>query len=75
MKYGESRARSIVKSLTFRFLATVVTFLVVWVITKELTLSLIVGLWETITKLLLYYFHERGWDYIKWGKKVALLKK
>ena len=25
-------------------------------------------MFEVLTKTFLYYFHERGWNYILWGK-------
>jgi uncharacterized membrane protein len=38
-------------------------------VTGELTVALSVGSIELITKMGLYFFHERIWDGIKWGKK------
>ncbi|MFZ9834027.1 MAG: DUF2061 domain-containing protein, partial [Ilumatobacteraceae bacterium] len=44
------------------------TFLLSWLITKEpITASAIASL-EVITKTFLYYFHERGWNRVKWGR-------
>ena len=74
MNYSESRWRSIIKALTWRFLATLITFTLVWIFTRELTLSLEVGFFDITIKLVVYYFHERGWGSVKWGKKVAILK-
>ena len=63
----ETHKRSIVKSITFRILATVITMLLVWIFTKDLTLATSVGVLEVILKLIAYYFHERAWGYISWG--------
>lgn len=65
-----SHRRSLIKTLTFRLLATISTMLVVYIFTKELTLSIGIGVVETVTKLLLYYYHERLWDKIAWGRIV-----
>ncbi|NRA13635.1 MAG: DUF2061 domain-containing protein, partial [Crocinitomicaceae bacterium] len=36
--------------------------------TRELTLAFSIGSIELITKMVLYFFHERVWSKIKWGK-------
>ena len=63
----ETHKRSIVKSITFRILATVITMVLVWIFTKDLTLATSVGLLEVVLKLIAYYFHERAWGCISWG--------
>ena len=64
----EKRGRSIVKALSWRFLATVTTMLAVYGFTGEATLSLGIGAVDLFVKLALYYFHERTWNTIAWGK-------
>lgn len=64
-----SKKRSAVKALTWRIIGTVDTFLLSFIITKEpVTAGAIAGL-EVLTKTILYYFHERGWNKIHWGRK------
>ena len=64
-----SKKRSAVKALTWRIVGTVDTFLLSLIITKEpVTAGAIAGL-EVLTKTILYYFHERGWNKIHWGRK------
>ncbi|MGA1071007.1 MAG: DUF2061 domain-containing protein [Ilumatobacteraceae bacterium] len=54
--------------MTWRIVGTADTFLLSWLITKEpITASAIASL-EVITKTFLYYFHERGWNRVKWGR-------
>ena len=60
--------RSIAKSLTWRALATLTTFVIVYAYTDELALSLGVGAVEVVTKMCLYYLHERFWVRVRWGK-------
>ena len=60
--------RSILKSLTWRALATLTTFVIVYAYTDELALSLGVGAVEIVTKMCLYYLHERFWVRVRWGK-------
>jgi uncharacterized membrane protein len=64
----EKIERSIAKTMSWRVLATLVTFVISWIITGTLELALSIGAFELVTKLLLYFFHERLWNKIKWGK-------
>lgn len=67
--YTESNIRSIVKTLSWRVIATGTTALIVWLFTGELTLAVAVGGVEALSKMVLYYIHERGWDRIRLGRK------
>jgi uncharacterized membrane protein len=60
--------RSVVKALSWRTTGTIDTFLVSFLITRTLTVALSIGLFEIITKTVLYYFHERAWNKINFGK-------
>ncbi len=64
----ESHIRSIAKALSWRFLATLITFSVAWVITGQLTLAAEIGLADTLIKLGVYYSHERLWVRVRFGK-------
>ena len=63
----EKPKRSLLKTLSWRSLATITTILLVYVFTGEIVLALEVGFIEVFAKLLLYYLHERMWNRIKWG--------
>lgn len=65
----EKATRSIVKAISWRIVGTVDTVVISWLITGEITLALSIGLIEVVTKMLLYFFHERIWNFIKWGKQ------
>ena len=63
-----TRSRSLVKALTWRVTGTADTFFIGWIITgKASTAGLIAGV-EVLTKITLYYFHERCWNGISWGR-------
>ncbi len=66
----ESHARTIAKALSWRFVATTITFTVAWCITRKLTFAAEIGIADTIIKLGAYYFHERLWIRIKFGKLI-----
>jgi uncharacterized membrane protein len=65
----EKRYRSIVKGITWRIVATIDTFFISWLITRQIKFAISISLVEVITKLLLYYLHERAWNKIHFGKK------
>ena len=67
--YKETHIRSVIKTITWRVLATVTTMSLVYIFIGDITIALSVGGIETILKLLIYFGHERAWDRIKWGKK------
>jgi uncharacterized membrane protein len=64
-----TRARSAVKAISWRAIGTADTFLIAWFITKEPIAAGAIASLEVLTKTVLYYFHERGWNLVKWGRK------
>lgn len=67
--YQETNTRSIAKGFSWRFFATSVTVIIVYLFFGRLDLAIAAGVIETISKVLLYYVHERIWQRILWGKK------
>lgn len=67
-KQSEKPIRSIVKSFSWRIVGTIDTVLISWIITGKLTTAFSIGAVELGTKMILYFFHERIWNKIKWGK-------
>lgn len=63
----ESRLRSILKAFSWRFIATATTFSVAYFVTGKLDDAAVVGFFDFFLKLLLYYFHERGWQMVPRG--------
>ena len=64
------KTRHILKSITWRLVGTIDTIILSWVITGNLQIGLKIGGVEVITKMILYYYHERIWfKYIKLGRK------
>jgi len=75
MREHETNMRSLVKSITFRILATVTTMILVYIFFQRLDLAAIIGGLEILIKLILYFFHERIWDRVSWGKVIAEAEK
>lgn len=65
---SESPKRSIAKSISWRIVGTLDTIIISWIVTGTLSLAFSIGLVELVTKMVLYFFHERIWNSIKWGK-------
>ena len=64
-----TKTRSFVKALSYRIWGRLSSVVVAYVITKNASLSITIAFWETVVKIFIYYAHERGWNYIKWGRK------
>ena len=59
--------RSFIKAVSWRTVGSIDTFMLSWIITGQLHLGAFIAGTEVITKIGLYYFHERAWARIKWG--------
>ena len=67
--YKDAHHRSILKALSWRVFATIVTMLIVFAFTGKIVLSVGVGAVEVTVKLVLYYLHERTWAFLSVGRK------
>ncbi|MEN9682866.1 MAG: hypothetical protein RLZZ427_617 [Pseudomonadota bacterium] len=63
----ETHSRSFVKGISWRVLGSIDTFLLSWFFTSSAKAAGAIASTEVITKVLLYYFHERVWSSIGWG--------
>lgn len=64
-----SYKRHIAKTVTWRIVGTIDTIILAWLITGSPSTGFKIGLTEVITKMVLYFFHERLWFKIKLGVK------
>ena len=60
--------RSIAKAVSWRVVGTLDTITISWLLSGELALAFSIGSIELLTKMVLYFFHERAWNQVKWGK-------
>jgi len=63
-----TKPRSFIKSLTYRIFGTITSWAVVYIITNKGSLASLIAFWETVVKVAVYYWHERVWDKIQWGR-------
>lgn len=64
----EKSTRSILKSISWRTIGTIDTFLISYLVTGKLNFAVTIGGIEVFTKMTLYYLHERTWNRISFGK-------
>jgi uncharacterized membrane protein len=62
-----SPRRSIAKTISWRGLASIDTFLLGYIFTGSPMTAGSIAVGEIATKMLLYYFHERIWSHVRWG--------
>lgn len=67
----ETRLRSVAKAITWRVGGLIVTTTVVWVVTGKPALAVSIGFLDTSIKLVAYYFHERCWLKVRFGRRVT----
>ena len=68
-KKGETKRRSVVKAISWRILGTIDTITISYILTGQIKTALSIGGLEVFTKMILYFFHERIWNLISWGKR------
>jgi uncharacterized membrane protein len=66
---SDTNTRSIVKAISWRFIGSLDTILISYVVVGNLNIAFSIGGIELVTKMILYFFHERIWNLLKWGKK------
>jgi uncharacterized membrane protein len=65
---SERPIRSLVKAISWRVTGSIDTMLLSWFFTGDLTVAAAIGLTEVITKMALYYLHERVWNRVPLGR-------
>lgn len=60
--------RSLAKALSWRVTGSLDTILLSWFFTQDVAVAMAIGLTEVLTKMVLYYLHERAWNRISLGR-------
>lgn len=66
-KEGVSKVRHVLKTITWRLIGTLDTIILSWWITGDASVGLAIGGIEVVSKLILYYLHERAWYRTNYG--------
>lgn len=63
----ETRKRSMAKSILWRFVCIVVSIVTSFLLTARWDIAVAIGGIYNVITMILYYFHERIWNRVKWG--------
>ena len=66
-KSKNDHKRHVFKTFSWRAIGTLDTLLLSWIFTGSPLIGAKIALAEILTKMLLYYFHERIWFKTNWG--------
>jgi adenylylsulfate kinase len=69
--FRETHARSMMKAVSWRITGTAATTLLVFVFTRKFALSLAVGAVEFVSKIGMFWLHERAWDRLRFGRETV----
>lgn len=64
----DSHLRSLVKAVSWRVVGSADTFLLSLIFTGSGKYAISIATTEALTKIALYYVHERAWRRVKWGR-------
>ncbi|UWX54209.1 DUF2061 domain-containing protein [Maribacter litopenaei] len=67
-KKSERPIRSVAKAFSWRVIGTLDTLIVSYFLTGKISIAASIASIDFVTKMILYFFHERLWNLIKWGK-------
>ena len=66
----ESHARTLGKTLSWRFIAMIITAVLASILTHDARAGLVIGISDTLVKFVAYYLHERAWARTRVGYQV-----
>jgi uncharacterized membrane protein len=69
IRMSDSHVRSVSKAISWRIIGTVDTFVITLVITGNFVIAGSIASVESISKIILYYLHERVWSNVALGRK------
>ena len=65
----ETTARSIAKTLSWRVCGSTATFAISYAILGDFAISGTIAIIQLTFNTLLYFVHERVWNWITWGRR------
>ncbi len=64
IKKSDSRIKSLLKGISWRIVGTCDTIIIAYLITGEIKYALGIGSVEVLSKIIVFYLHERAWQLI-----------
>jgi uncharacterized membrane protein len=68
LRAPEAHSRSLIKAISWRIVGSIDTFIISYFVTGKLIFAASIASVETVTKVALFYFHERAWALVPWGR-------
>ena len=65
----EGHGRSFIKAVSWRIIGTIDTFIISFFVTGKASLAGGIAAVEVVTKIMIYYLHERAWAVVPWGHR------
>ena len=56
------------KAISWRIVGTIDTFIISWIISGKAIIAGSIASVEVLTKVFIYWMHERAWNKLNWGK-------
>jgi len=69
IRVRDSHMQSIIKAISWRVVGTIDTFVITLVITGNFVIAGSIASVESVSKIVLYYLHERAWSKVTLGRK------
>lgn len=66
----DTLVRSFVKAASYRIIILILDFTAIYLFTGQLKIAIGFMIISNVYTTVGYFFHERIWDKIKWGKKI-----
>lgn len=66
---NSTKQRSLAKAITWRLIAILSTFIIVYSMTKDMSFATSITIVSNVVNFILYYIHERFWLKVKWGRE------
>lgn len=66
---NDNGKRSLLKTLTWRITGSTSTFTIAFLVTGNIGMSSGIAIIQMVINTFLYWFHERAWNRIKWGRE------
>lgn len=67
-RHHDAWKRSLAKTITYRIIIVVMVFIISYFVTHDTNSALLITGWNAVLATIIYYFHERAWSRIRWGR-------
>lgn len=68
--HEDRKARSVVKAITWKLTAVIISFIVGYYVTGSTKVSAEITGIAAVVGIVVYYIHERIWNKITWGREI-----